>query len=246
MKNEQDTILVVDDDHDIRNLLGDFLKQHGFSILLAKDGDEMQSMMSRYSPDLIVLDVMMPGKDGLSLCRELRATSNIPIIMLTAAGEAVDRIVGLEMGADDYLCKPFNPRELLARVKAILRRAQNIGSEKGQQEQGSFEFVGWTLDRGARRLLSPDMLEVSLSTGEFTLLVALLERPQQVLSRDQLLDLTKNRMASPFDRSIDIQISRLRNKIEEDPKQPQIIKTIRGGGYMLAVPVEVGTNEKTI
>ena len=241
---KEQTILIVDDDNDIRSLLGDFLGQHGFNILLARDGDEMQAILSKNTIDLLVLDIMLPGKDGLTLCRELRISSQVPIIMLTAAGEAVDRIVGLEMGADDYLSKPFNPRELLARVKAILRRSQVVASEKQPAEQACFQFANWTLDKGVRRLLSPEQLEVSLSTGEFSLLVTLLERPQQVLSRDQLLDLTKNRMASPFDRSIDIQISRLRNKIEEDPKQPQIIKTIRGGGYMLAVPVEIISHEQ--
>jgi len=243
MKKDQ-TILIVDDDHDIRNLLGDFLGQYGFSILLAKDGKEMESLLAKNTVDLLVLDIMLPGKDGLTLCRELRTVSRIPIIMLTAAGEEVDRIVGLEMGADDYLSKPFNPRELLARVKAILRRAQQPVIEKSLADPASFRFANWTLERGSRRLLSPEQLEVILSTGEFSLLMTLLERPQQVLSRDQLLDLTKNRMASPFDRSIDIQISRLRNKIEEDPRQPQIIKTIRSGGYMLAVPVEINSDEK--
>lgn len=243
---KEPTILIVDDDHDIRNLLGDFLKAHGFAILLAKDGVEMESHLSKNAVDLLVLDIMLPGKDGLTLCRELRAASQMPIIMLTAASEEIDRIVGLEMGADDYLSKPFNPRELLARVKAILRRAQQVVPDKPSVEQACFKFANWVLDRGTRRLLSPERLEVSLSTGEFSLLATLLERPQQVLSRDHLLDLTKNRMASPFDRSIDIQISRLRNKIEEDPKVPQIIKTIRGGGYMLAVPVEIIAHEKSI
>lgn len=233
------TILIVDDDHDIRNLLGDFLKQHGFFVHLAKNGEQMHEVLARHAVDLIVLDVMMPGRDGLSLCRELRVSSNIPIIMLTAAGDEVDRIVGLELGADDYIGKPCNPRELLARIKAILRRSQNRSSQESvASKQISYHFSGWVLDRSARRLLSPEGLEVSLSTGEYSLLINFLDRPQQVLSRDHLLDLTKNRLATPFDRSIDIQISRLRNKIEEDPKNPQIIKTIRGGGYMLAVPVE--------
>ena len=233
-------ILIVDDDRGIRDLLGKFLHQHGFETSQAKDGDEMRHYLAKQSVDLIILDIMMPGDDGLTICRQLRANSSIPIIMLTAISEEIERILGLEMGADDYLSKPFNPRELLARVKAILRRSQNpqeaaLNAEKS--EHIVYQFAEWTLDQAERRLASPDGLDITLSTGEFELLLAFVQRPQQVLSRDTLLDLTKNRPAGPFDRSIDIQISRLRHKIEQDHKSPQIIKTVRGGGYVLATRV---------
>ncbi|ACJ21156.1 response regulator [Coxiella burnetii] len=233
-------ILIVDDDSDIRDLLGKFLRRHGFEASLAKDGSEMQTILLKQAVDLVILDIMMPGDDGLTLCRQMRANSTIPILMLTAISEEVDRILGLEMGADDYLSKPFNPRELLARVRAILRRSQGGGGSLngiGTNERVIYEFVGWSLDPAERRLKSPDSLEITLSSGEFDLLHALVQRSQQVLSRDKLLDLTKNREAGPFDRSIDIQISRLRHKLEQDPKNPQIIKTIRGGGYVLAAEV---------
>lgn len=237
------TLLIVDDDAGIRDLLNEFLTQHGFQVLLANEGVAMRALLARNKVDLIILDIMMPGEDGLSLCRQLRAQSNIPILMLTAIGEQVDRIVGLEMGADDYLNKPFHPRELLARIKAILRRVQNPLLEKKQPGNLIYHFAGWILDGGLRKLLSPEKSEVNLSSGEYALLLVFLERPQQVLSRDQLMDLTKNREAGPFDRGIDIQISRLRHKIEENIKNPTMIKTVRSGGYVLAVPVKVGSNE---
>lgn len=232
-------ILIVDDDRGIRDLLGKFLRQYGFQTSLAKNGDEMRLHLARQSFDLIILDIMMPGDDGLTLCRQLRSNSNIPIIMLTAIGEEIDRILGLEMGADDYLGKPFNPRELLARAKAILRRAQNSDHVQltTNSEHSVYEFAGWRLNQAERRLTSQDNVEITLSTGEYELLLAFAQRPQQVLSRDRLLDLTKNRPAGPYDRSIDIQISRLRHKIEQDQKNPQLIKTIRGGGYVLATGV---------
>lgn len=243
MSNEEEisTILVVDDDDGIRDLLAKFLRQHNFNTVLAKNGEEMEAVLSSNTVDLIILDILMPGKDGLTLCRETRAHSRIPILMLTAISEDVDRILGLEMGADDYLSKPFNPRELLARVKAILRRSQGTAQEaidSSLQQHTYYEFCGWQLNRTARRLFSPDGLEIYLSSGGYDLLLAFLERPQQVLSRDQLLDITKNRTCGPYDRSIDIQISRLRHKIEENHKSPQIIKTVRGGGYVLAALVK--------
>lgn len=234
-------LLIVDDDSEIRSLLGKFLKEHGFDVFLAQDGIEMSSILEAETINLIILDLMLPGDDGLTLCRKLRNDSSIPIIMLTAAGEEVDRIVGLEMGADDYLSKPFNPRELLARVKAILRRSGNETKTQTASQSVShtvFQFNEWKLDQTSRRLLSPQDLEISLSAGEFDLLLTLIERPQMVLSRDQLLDFTKNREAGPFDRSIDIQISRLRKKIEVDHKNPTLIKTVRGGGYVLAAAVK--------
>lgn len=238
--NTSQRILVVDDDHEIRDLLGKFLQKHGYRAGLAKNGHEMKMLLVQHSYDLIILDVMMPGDDGLTLCQQLRTTSHIPIIMLTAAREEVDRILGLEMGADDYLGKPFNPRELLARIKAILRRSnkQKMDDIK-QPEHVCYHFVDWILDKTSRRLLSTDGVEIAISSGEFNLLLVLLEHPQQVLNRDQLLELTRNRPAAPFDRSIDIQISRLRQKLEQDVKNPTLIKTIRGGGYVLACCVEL-------
>jgi len=235
-ENKQ-SILVVDDDHAICDLLGRFFREHGYEAFLAKNGDEMMELIGKHSVDLIILDIMMPGEDGITLCRKLRAKSQVPIIMLTAISEEIERILGLEMGADDYLSKPFNPRELLARVKAILRRSGNSEAII-EDEQVIYRFQSWQLNKTARQLKSPENIEISLSSGEYMLLLAFLERPQQVLSRDRLLDLTRNRLAAPFDRSIDIQISRLRSKIEEDPKNPQLIKTIRGGGYILATTVE--------
>lgn len=246
IENKTPHILVVDDDAGIRDLLGQFLQKHGFEVSLADGGDEMWQYFNKESIDLIILDIMMPGKDGVTLCKELRQTSHIPIIMLTAIGEDVDRIIGLEMGADDYLSKPFNPRELLARIKAILRRSVHNQPQASEQQPASntavastYKFSGWELNKLERRLSSPEEMEISLSSGEYTLLLALLDRPHQVLSRDQLLDLTRNRSGGPFDRSIDIQISRLRHKIESDHKSPQIIKTVRGGGYVLSTEVEM-------
>jgi two-component system OmpR family response regulator len=242
MSNLLPHLLIVDDDAEIRQLLGQFLQEHGFHVTLAKDGKEMFEVFAEHSFELIILDLMLPGDDGLTLCRKLRTQSNLPIIMLTAAGEEVDRIVGLEIGADDYLSKPFNPRELLARIRAILRRSNSSNSEEATDllTHDTYQFSGWTLDRTARQLLSPEDIEITLSAGEFELLVVLLEHPQQVLSRDQLLDHTKNREAGPFDRSIDIQVSRIRHKIEEDSKKPTLIKTVRGGGYVLSTAVKHG------
>lgn len=180
------TLLIVDDDAGIRDLLNEFLTQHDFQICLAADGNAMRTILKNQSIDLIILDIMLPGEDGLTLCRQLRAQSNIPILMLTAIGEEVDRIVGLEMGADDYLQKPFHPRELLARIKAILRRSQNPTIETNRPKNLIYHFSGWTLDSGLRKLLSPEKLEVNLSAGEYALLLVFLEHPQQVLNRDQL------------------------------------------------------------
>jgi two-component system OmpR family response regulator len=235
---ESTHLLIVDDDREIRDLLGRFLTRHGYRVTTARDGREMRKALADWRIDLIVLDLMLPGEDGLSLCRRLRADSSIPIIMLTAMGEETDRIVGLEMGADDYVPKPFNPRELLARIKAVLRRADGgLASERATGD-AIMHFAGWTLDLARRRLGSPDDVIVDLSSGEFDLLVAFVEHPRRVLSRDQLLDLTHGRATVPFDRSIDIQVSRLRRKIEADPKAPELIKTVRGGGYMFTAAVE--------
>ncbi len=235
-------LLVVDDDREIRSLLSQFLTRHGFRVTGAKDGVEMMRTLDSARVDLIVLDLMMPGEDGLSLCRRLRAapeTAQTPVIMLTAMGEETDRIVGLEMGADDYLAKPFSPRELLARVKAVLRRASGPPVAGGAAGK-TLGFEGWTLDLAKRELRSPDGVLVQLSAGEYDLLVAFVEHPQRVLTRDQLLDLARGRSAVPFDRSIDVQVSRLRRKIEPDPADPAMIKTVRGGGYLFTPAVTGG------
>lgn len=227
-------ILIVDDDREIRSLVAQFLKKHGYRVTPAADGREMMHLMEKGRFDLIVLDLMLPGEDGLSLCRRVRAESSLPIIMLTAMGEEMDRIIGLEMGADDYLPKPFNPRELLARIKAVLRRAADRGATATSTDVAARVFDGWRLDTVKRELRAPDGALVPLTAGEFELLSAMVERAGQVLSRDQLLDLTRGRDAAPFDRSVDVLISRLRRKIESDPKEPSIIKTVRGGGYILS------------
>ena len=228
-------ILVVDDDREIRDLLVGYLSRHGYRVTGAADGKEMRRALSNWQIDLVVLDLMLPGEDGLTLCRNLRISSQVPVIMLTMMGEETDRIVGLEMGADDYLPKPFNPRELLARLKAVLRRSRAPLAESPRKTMLS--FAGWKLDCGLRRLMSVDGLVVDLSSGEFDLLLAFAEHPQRVLGRDQLLDLTHGRREIPFDRSVDMQVSRLRSKIEADPGKPELIKTVRGGGYMLAAEV---------
>ena len=245
----QPSLLIVDDDAEICDLLAKFLTNHGFEVETAANGAEMFGALERADThfDLVVLDIMMPGEDGLSLCRRLRGTSDIPVIMLTAMGEDVDRIVGLEMGADDYLPKPFNPRELMARVKAVLRRVGPAGADGPRGEPGgvaerpptptAYVFDGWRLDTATRSLAAPDGRPVELSAGEYDLLLAFVEHPRRVLNRDQLLDLTRGRAATPFDRSVDIQVSRLRKKVEPDPKSPEMIKTVRGGGYMFTPEV---------
>lgn len=242
MMEEKIHLLVVDDDAEIRLLLAKLLKEYNYEVSTAKDGVELFAVLEKAKVDLIVLDLMMPGDDGLTLCRKLRTVKAIPIIMLTAAGEDTDRIVGLEVGADDYMAKPFNPRELVARIKAVLRRSQDnkpaAEVEVSTQASKKMEFLGWVLDLSLRKLLSPDNVEVELSTGEYVLLTAFVQSPQIVLSRDQLLDFTQHRPAGPFDRSIDVQVSRLRQKVEENPKKPRLIKTVRGGGYLFTAKVK--------
>ena len=234
-------ILIVDDDREIRDLLSRFLKKHGYRVDAAADGRAMFKALADARIDLVVLDLMLPGEDGLALCRRLRVTSNLPVIMLTALSEDTERIVGLEMGADDYLAKPFNPRELLARIKAVLRRSAGgpgaLGGELERESGRVLTFAGWRLDLARRELTSADGVLLPLTAGELDLLTAFAEHPQRVLNRDQLLDLTKGRAALPFDRSIDVQLSRLRRKIEADPKEPEIIKTVRGGGYIFTLAV---------
>ncbi|UWH28420.1 response regulator [Aeromonas veronii] len=230
-------ILVVDDHSEIRDLLKRFLEQHGLRVSCARDGKEMKRLLEERELDLLVLDLMMPGEDGLTLCRELRVKSNLPIIMLTAMGEETDRIIGLEMGADDYLAKPFNPRELLARIKAVMRRTQADTQPAAETLTRDLRFDRWLLDVNRRELVDEDGVGLSLSTAEFDLLKVFLERPQRVLSRDQLLDLARGREAVAFDRAIDTLVSRLRRKLERDPKNPELIKTIWGGGYMFSADV---------
>jgi two-component system OmpR family response regulator len=230
-------LLIVDDDKELCILLSKFLTRQGYRVSIAHNGSEMASVLDTSHVDLLILDLMLPGEDGLALCRRIRATSTLPIIMLTAMGDEVDRIIGLEMGADDYLAKVANPRELLARVRAVLRRvgAPEVGAPTDKTR--ILEFAGWRLDVTHRQLFSASNTLVPLRAGEFELLLAFAERPQRVLSRDQLLDLSRGRTASVFDRSIDVQVSRLRRKIEEDPKEPALIKTVRSSGYILAANV---------
>ncbi|AHE51304.1 Transcriptional regulatory protein OmpR [compost metagenome] len=230
-------ILVVDDHSEIRDLLKRFLEQHGMRVSCARDGKEMKRLLDEREFDLLVLDLMMPGEDGLTLCRELRVKSRLPIIMLTAMGEETDRIIGLEMGADDYLAKPFNPRELLARIKAVMRRTQAEIQPVPEALTRDLRFDRWLLDINRRELVDEEGVGMSLSTAEFDLLKVFLERPQRVLSRDQLLDLARGREAVAFDRAIDTLVSRLRRKLERDPKNPELIKTIWGGGYLFAADV---------
>lgn len=231
-------ILIVDDDPGIRSLLSDYLQANGYRTSTAADGRAMKQALSTARIDLIVLDLMLPGEDGLVLCRNLRVSSDVPVIMLTARGDEMDRILGLEMGADDYLPKPFNPRELLARIKVVLKRTRiMLTPDKSRHEL--IRFAGWTLDPVARHLESEKGV-VPLSGAEYRLLEVLLAHPNRILSRDQLLDLTQGRDADPFDRSIDVLISRLRKRLGDDPKSPAIIKTVRGEGYVLSGRVERG------
>ena len=230
-------LLLVDDERSIREPLGQYLTKQGFRVTQAGDAASARTRLAAYAIDLVVLDIMMPGEDGLSLCRHIRETSETPVILLTARSEETDRIVGLEMGADDYVVKPFSPRELSARIKVILRRASSGGTRQSAPDSGSFAFAGWVLKTGERALVDRDGVSVPLSTGEYNLLHALVTRPRAVLTRDQLLDLTQGREAAAFDRAIDNQVSRLRKKIENDPKNPELIKTVWGGGYTLAAEV---------
>jgi two-component system phosphate regulon response regulator OmpR len=225
--NRADRILVVDDDPELRRLLSDYLTDVGFEVDLAGDGEQMRRAIARGMPDAIVMDLMLPGTDGLALTREVRAASTVPILMLSARGEEIDRVVGLEVGADDYLAKPFSPRELLARLRALLRRAK---APVAQASEG-LVFGHYRLDPAARRLLK-DGAEVDLSSAEFDLLKVFAERPGRVLSRDVLLDLLKGYEREPFDRTVDIRVGRLRRKIEPDPANPVFIRTVRGEGYL--------------
>lgn len=237
MSTAPEHLLVVDDDREIRNLLTEYLEQAGYRVSAVADGKSMRQVLDSHRIDLVVLDLMLPGEDGLTLCRDLRVRSNLPVLMLTARGTDVDRIVGLEMGADDYLAKPFNPRELLARIRSILRRAQALPSNLEPQDVGTFRFANWTLDVAARHLVAPDGLVVPLSGAEYRLLRVFVEHPQSVLARDQLLELANGREPILFDRSIDVLVGRLRKRLCDDGREPQLIKTVRGEGYVLASSV---------
>jgi len=232
-------ILVVDDQQEICDVVQEYLTGEGYRVSTANDGNGMRRALSQSHVDLVILDLMLPGEDGLTLARSLRDESGIGIIILTGRGETVDRIIGLEMGADDYLPKPFHLRELLARVKSVLRRVQSRTGEPSQTARSHAHFAGWSLDLSSRELTSPVGHEVRLTTGEFDLLAAFVNNPNQVLSRDRLLDLARNREAGPFDRTIDVQVGRLRRKLEEDPQNPSLIKTVRGSGYIFTPNVEM-------
>lgn len=234
-QDEKPHVLVVEDARDIREPLGRYLREHGYRATTAADAAAARKVMKGAAIDLVVLDIMMPGEDGLSLCRSIRETSQTPVILLTARGEEVDRIVGLEMGADDYIAKPFSPRELVARVAAVLRRTHALPPRQQPAVSVRIRFGDWVLDTGQRELIGSDGVATPLSSGEFRLLTTLIERPRIALTRNQLLDLTKGRDAELFDRSIDNHVSRLRKKIEPDPKIPRYIKTVWGGGYLFAV-----------
>jgi two-component system, OmpR family, response regulator len=238
MRETLEHLLVVDDDREIRRLLEAYLTQSGYRVTSVGDGRAMRRALNEHRIDLIVLDLMLPGEDGLSLCRGLRAQSNMPVLMLTASSSEIDRIVGLEMGADDYLTKPFSPRELLARVKSILRRAKSLPHQQVATDVSSYRFGEWTLDVATRNIIAVDGLVVPLSGAEFRLLSVFLDHPQVVLSRDQLLELVSGRETIPLDRSIDVLIGRLRKRLNDDGKEPALIKTVRSAGYVFAARVE--------
>jgi two-component system OmpR family response regulator len=230
-------VLVVDDDQQIRTGLSRLLRESGFRATLAADGPQLMSALRDAKIDLVLLDIMLPGTDGLELCRRLRDSHNIPVIMLTAVTGNADRVIGLELGADDYICKPFDPRELVARIRSVLRRSNALPADNRRESRVVYVFEDWALDVVKRMLTSPTGALVDLTTGEFDLLHAFLEHPQRVLTRDQLLDIARGRSSVLFDRSIDVQISRLRRKIEKDPQRPLLIKTVRGGGYLFTAEV---------
>src|SRR5438477_2606496 len=241
--SERPHLLIVDDDREIRGLLAQYLEKHDFRTTAVADGKEMRRVMERSHVDLLVLDLMLPGEDGLSLCRELRSRSQVPIIMLTARGEDVDRIVGLEMGADDYLAKPFNPRELLARINAVLRRQAAAQTASTTNGATALAFLDWRIDFRLRELRNSAGARIAMTSAEFDLLRTFCERPGRVLSRDSLLDLTQGRNAGSFERSIDVLVSRIRRKIEPNPADPTMIKTVRSGGYLFTPRTEAVRTE---
>lgn len=236
-------LLLVDDEATLREPLAEYLIRQGFVVEQAASAAQARSFLRAKTPDLALLDIMMPGEDGLALCRHMVESRAIPVIFLTAKSEATDRIVGLEIGADDYVVKPFDPRELVARIRSVLRRATRSGTAPENNEV--FEFEGWLLDPLKRRLSDPNGAAVPISSAEFRLLMAFVEHPRQVLDRDRLLDMVQGREAHLFDRAVDNQISRLRRKIEIDSRNPQLIQTVWGGGYMLAADVRRLADAKT-
>jgi two-component system OmpR family response regulator len=236
--NGKNHILIVDDHADIRALVQNYLEDEGYKVSTAADGEAMRRVMAQDSVDLVLLDLILPGEDGLALARDLRVGADIGIIILTGRGETLDRIIGLEMGADDYLPKPFHLRELLARVKSVLRRSASR-AESAHDRPANARFNGWQLDLTARELISPEGELVRLTSGEFELLAVFVSNANQVLSRDRLLDLTRNREAGPFDRTIDVQVGRLRRKLDDDAQQPALIKTVRGSGYIFTAQIEI-------
>ncbi|CAO1653057.1 response regulator [Parasphingorhabdus sp. NYA22] len=231
-------ILLVDDEASLREPLAEYLIKQGYKVQQASDASVARSLLNAYDFDIILLDIMMPGEDGLSLCRFVTDKTDIPVIFISAKTEETERIIGLELGADDYITKPFSPRELVARIKVVLRRADKGGTSQNGTTGGAYQFSGWTLKCDKRSLIDADGVNISLSTGEYQMLLALVSRAGKVLNRDQLLDITQGREAHAFDRAVDNQISRLRRKIESDPKNPEIIKTVWGGGYVLAGEVK--------
>ncbi len=233
-----DRILIVDDDPEIRQLLVDYLARQGFEPVPARNAREMWQMLDKHAIDLVVLDLMLPDADGLHLCRDLRARSSMPVLMLTARGEETDRILGIEMGADDYLVKPFSPRELVARIKGILRRTRSLPPNLKPDIQRCLAFAGWKLDTATRVLIGAEGVATPLSGAEYRLLRILLDHPNRVLNRDQLVELIHGREAEPYDRAIDVQISRLRQRLQDDGRESGLIKTVRGEGYLLACTVE--------
>ncbi|WP_043527338.1 response regulator [Litchfieldella xinjiangensis] len=231
------TLIVVDDDPEIRELLAEYLGRHGYIAHVAEDAESLRALLAREVPDLLIVDIMLPGDDGFTICREVRRTSDVPIIMLTASADETDRILGLEMGADDYLGKPFNPRELLARIKAVLRRTRYV-SQEAPEHARLVAFGDWRLDRVTRELIDSHGERTPLSGADFQLLQVFLEHPEQVLSREALFDLSRGRPAPPLDRSIDVHVCRLRQRLGEDAQHSQLIRTVRGAGYVLASQVE--------
>ncbi len=231
-------ILVVEDDPVIQRMLSEILGENGFSVTAAASAGDMDRALGREDIELVVLDVMLPGEDGFSICRRLRASSNLPILMLTALGQEIDRVVGLEIGADDYVTKPFNSRELVARIRALLRRSRAAGARVVGRRLGPLRFAGWRIYPGERQLLNPEGVRVTMTSAEFDLLMAFCQHPGEVLAREQLLELTHSGAAGPIERSVDVHISRIRQKIEPDPRDPVLIKTVRLGGYIFTPDVE--------
>ena len=238
MTDEPVKVLLVDDEQSLREPLAEYLTGQGFDVVQAADASKARSVLLDSVPHIVLLDIMMPGEDGLSLCRHLIESKNLPVILLTAKGEPTDRIIGLEVGADDYVVKPFEPRELVARIRSVLRRAgKSANNSTGEEGEAHYEFEGWQLDPLKRRLSDPEGTVVPISSAEFRLLVAFLEHPKQVMDRDRLLDMVQGREAHLFDRAVDNQVSRLRRKIEADTRDPKLIQTVWGGGYRLACEV---------